>query len=415
MPSAPGDEVEVETRVIDLGARLPAPPRRPARLRRPAASRVPRPAAALDHLDRCRPLRGRAGRGRPGDHRPAPPGPTSVETLEPPADAWPRSPAADPPAGGGRGAGGPRSAGSWSARCSSRSSSLPIGLGAPAAPLDVRRPPSIPRRNRSATAGSRRAYLASTPATCRQRWVPGRPGGHPATTPNGDPVAVRKEVSAASRPMAAGVDLTRSGRVAIVPAAQEPLLTVRSIASPADLFRARMCAANGIGGWDGIGADRGTVCDQQCGETHSVGGALMRKRLVGLFAGRDDRVRGVPGRGQSVALGARRHRRRRHRHRPRPAKHRRHRRRRGRPVRTRSLRAGGRHRRRPDHHRRLAGSHPVQPVLPRPGHRGQRRVGRLGDARRRSPTTTSTRRTSRPRSRRSRTAASRSRATTATR
>ena len=33
----------------------------------------------------------------------------------------------------------------------------------------------------------------------------------------------------------------------------------------------------------------------------------------------------------------------------------------------------GRH----DDHRRLAGSHPVQPVLPRPGHRGQRGVARL--------------------------------------
>ena len=72
-------------------------------------------------------------------------------------------------------------------------------------------------------------------------------------------------------------------------------------------------------------------------------------------------------------------------------------------------------RRRHGHHRRLAGGHPVQPVLPDPGHRGQRRVRDVGDARRRSPTTTSTRPTSRPRSRPSTTAASRSRATTATR
>ena len=74
-----------------------------------------------------------------------------------------------------------------------------------------------------------------------------------------------------------------------------------------------------------------------------------------------------------------------------------------------------RHRRRHRDRRRLAGGDPVQPVLPDPGHRGQRRVRDVGDPRRRSPTTTSTRPTSRPRSRPSTTAASRSRATTATR
>ena len=37
-----------------------------------------------------------------------------------------------------------------------------------------------------------------------------------------------------------------------------------------------------------------------------------------------------------------------------------------------------RRRRRPGHRRRLAGGDPVQPVLPDPGHRGERRVGRRG-------------------------------------
>ena len=60
---------------------------------------------------------------------------------------------------------------------------------------------------------------------------------------------------------------------------------------------------------------------------------------------------------------------------------------------------GRRRRRRHRDRRRLAGGDPVQPVLPDPGHRGQRRVRRVGDPRDRSPTTTSTRRTSRPRSR----------------
>ena len=44
------------------------------------------------------------------------------------------------------------------------------------------------------------------------------------------------------------------------------------------------------------------------------------------------------------------------------------------------LRAGGRSGRRHRHHRRLAGGDPVQPVLPDPGHRGQRRRRDVGDA-----------------------------------
>ena len=88
--------------------------------------------------------------------------------------------------------------------------------------------------------------------------------------------------------------------------------------------------------------------------------------------------------------------------------------RRDRPV-QHGLRARRRPRRRHRHHRRLAGGDPVQPVLPDPGHGGQRRRRPRGPRSRPSPTTTSTRPTSRRRSRRSTTAASRSRATTATR
>ena len=134
-------------------------------------------------------------------------------------------------------------------------------------------------------------------------------------------------------------------------------------------------------------------CDQKCGETHSVGGALMRKRLVGLLASAvvvfaACGTAASPSPSASSSRFGRRHPR--------------HRRSRLAPSAARSstsrhrLRAGRRHGRRHDHRRRLAGSHPVQPVLPGPGHRGQRRVGRVGDPRRRSPTTTSTRRTSRP-------------------
>ena len=103
----------------------------------------------------------------------------------------------------------------------------------------------------------------------------------------------------------------------------------------------------------------------------------MRK-LVGLFAGAAILVAAcggtsptpapstapaAPPTGGGEPAGLGRAVRRRARGRGRPVQHRPTRPRKGRPV--------------ARHHRRLAGSHPVQPVLPGPGHRGQRRLARL--------------------------------------
>ena len=130
----------------------------------------------------------------------------------------------------------------------------------------------------------------------------------------------------------------------------------------------------------------------------------------GAFDAVQARRHGLPARGRNGRDGDGRRRRAAAAPRPRaPARRRRPASRRRRPPRGADRRARRRarstcstrrtsprrHGRRPGHHRRLAGGDPVQPVLLHPGHRGERRVGRRGPRSRPSPTTTSTRPTSR--------------------